>query len=58
MENSNTSRPKAKSTPTALPRPTDSARVFQRAREVIRIEADAVLGLLDQLDDQFVQAAA
>jgi len=57
MENSNTSRPKAKSTPTALSRPTDSARVFQRAREVIRIEADAVLGLLDQLDDQFVQAA-
>lgn len=32
-------------------------QVFQRAREVIRIEADAVLGLLDQLDQQLVQAA-
>ncbi len=32
-------------------------QVFQRAREVIRIEADAVLGLLDQLDHQLVQAA-
>lgn len=32
-------------------------RVFERAREVIRIEADAVLGLLDQLDHQLVQAA-
>ncbi|NBW01110.1 MAG: KpsF/GutQ family sugar-phosphate isomerase [Betaproteobacteria bacterium] len=32
-------------------------QVFQRAREVIRIEADAVLGLLDQLDYQLVQAA-
>ena len=32
-------------------------RVLQRAREVIRIEADAVLGLLDQIDHQLVQAA-
>lgn len=32
-------------------------QVFQRAREVIRIEADAVLGLLDQLDQQLVRAA-
>ncbi len=31
--------------------------IFTRAREVIRIEADAVLGLLDQLDQQIVIAA-
>ena len=31
--------------------------IFSRAREVIRIEADAVLGLLDQLDQQIVIAA-
>ncbi|MFZ9391004.1 MAG: KpsF/GutQ family sugar-phosphate isomerase [Betaproteobacteria bacterium] len=40
----------------ASPKP-NADRVFQRAREVIRIEADAVLGLLDQLDHQLVQAA-
>ena len=34
-----------------------SEKVFQRAREVLRIEADAVLGLLDQLDQQMVMAA-
>ena len=34
-----------------------SEKVFQRAREVLRIEADAVLGLLDQLDMQLVLAA-
>ncbi len=31
--------------------------IFARAREVIRIEADAVLGLLDHLDQQIVIAA-
>jgi arabinose-5-phosphate isomerase len=35
----------------------DPQRVFQRVREVLRIEADAVLGLMDQLDDQIVEAA-
>ncbi len=34
-----------------------SEKVFKRAREVLRIEADAVLGLLDQLDLQLVVAA-
>ncbi len=34
-----------------------SEKVFKRAREVLRIEADAVLGLLDQLDMQLVVAA-
>jgi arabinose-5-phosphate isomerase len=34
-----------------------SQKVFARAREVIRIEADAVTGLLDQLDGQLVRAA-
>ena len=35
----------------------DADRVFRRAREVIKIEADAVMGLLDQLDQQLVDAA-
>ncbi len=35
----------------------DAERVFKRAREVIQIEADAVLGLLGQIDHQLVQAA-
>lgn len=35
----------------------DSQRVFRRVREVLRIEADAVLGLMDQLDQQIVEAA-
>ncbi len=34
-----------------------SEHIFARAREVIRIEADAVLGLLDHLDQQIVIAA-
>lgn len=38
-------------------RPVDKSRVLERAREVIRIEADAVAGLLDQLDDQIANAA-
>lgn len=38
--------------------PRDRAEhIFARAREVIRIEADAVLGLLDHLDQQMVIAA-
>lgn len=35
----------------------DAERVFKRAREVIKIEADAVLGLLNQIDHQLVEAA-
>jgi arabinose-5-phosphate isomerase len=34
-----------------------SDRILARAREVLRIEADAVSGLIDQLDDQMVAAA-
>jgi arabinose-5-phosphate isomerase len=38
------------------PKTIDSARVFARAREVLQIEAQAISGLLDQLDGQLVLA--
>lgn len=37
--------------------PAANARILRRAKEVIRIEADAVAALIDQLDDQMVAAA-
>jgi arabinose-5-phosphate isomerase len=37
--------------------PAASARILRRAQEVLRIEADAVAALIDQLDDQMVAAA-
>jgi arabinose-5-phosphate isomerase len=43
--------------PGATPKAVAADQVFQRAREVLRIEADAVLGLIDQLDQAFVRAA-
>lgn len=57
MDDSNTIKPAANAATNSSISGVDASRVFQRAREVIRIEADAVLGLLDQLDEQLVQAA-
>ena len=37
--------------------PEKRARILNRAKEVVRIEAEAVSGLLTQLDDQLVHAA-
>ncbi|WVN41928.1 KpsF/GutQ family sugar-phosphate isomerase [beta proteobacterium MWH-UniP1] len=57
MDHANTSKPSAPPSETLPLSSVNADRVFQRAREVIRIEADAVLGLLEQLDLQLVQAA-
>jgi arabinose-5-phosphate isomerase len=57
MDDSNTPPAAGGSTQGGSPKAVTAERVFQRAREVLRIEADAVLGLIDQLDDQLVRAA-
>ena len=43
--------------PPHLMSPAASARILRRAQEVLRIEADAVAALINQLDDQMVAAA-
>ena len=57
MDDATTSKPAGQTAKTQSAAGVHADRVFQRAREVIRIEADAVLGLLDQLDGQLVKAA-
>jgi arabinose-5-phosphate isomerase len=57
MDDANAIRTASQSGPDAPPVAVPADRVFQRAREVLRIEADAVAGLIDQLDNQLVRAA-
>lgn len=40
------------------PNPIDATRILARVREVLMIEANAVTGLLDQLDEQMVLAVS
>lgn len=44
--------------PSASDRSPDVARSLQLARQTLRIEADAILGLIDRLDDGFAAAVA